>query len=133
MKTEQKLDEIASKLCDRYCIYTRIFSTEEEQEKLDDICKDCPMNGWFELLDRLPACAIGDKVWVVTEFDGEYIIDENKVNEAGAKGFFVSAFNPAGDDFGDYISYEKIGDTVFFDKQGAEDRIKERNKNGQKG
>ncbi len=130
--TEKKLEEITGKICDRYCIYQRIFSREEEQEMLDEVCNKCPMNGLFELLDDInqnkrqeqaPALRLGDKVWIIIEDEEEpngYIIEENKVNEVGAKGLFVSTSFPPGDDFGSYILYEQIGKTVFFDKQGAE-------------
>ena len=30
----KKLEEITGKLCDKYCIYARIYSSEEEQEKM---------------------------------------------------------------------------------------------------
>jgi len=133
--TVQKLEEITGKLCDKYCIYAKIYSSEEEQDKLDDICKVCPMNGLFELLDDInknerqeqaPALQIGNKVWVVSKEDEEpsgYVIEENKVNEVGQKGFFISSFCPPGDDFGSYVLYEQIGKTVFFDKQGAENKV----------
>ena len=49
--TVKKLEEITGKLCDRYCIHSRIFCHEDEQETLDDICNRCPMNEMFELLD----------------------------------------------------------------------------------
>lgn len=39
-----RLDKIASQICDDYCRYPYQFG-EDEQEDLDAICKDCPVNG----------------------------------------------------------------------------------------
>lgn len=52
--TKQKLEELTGKFCDKYCIYARMYSSEEQQDKLDEICESCPMNEMFELLDILP-------------------------------------------------------------------------------
>ena len=51
--TTKKLEEITGKLCDRYCIHSRILCHEDEQETLDEICKHCPMNEMVELIDML--------------------------------------------------------------------------------
>ena len=96
------------------------------------------MNGLFELLDDINgkkrqeqalALRIGDKVWIVsedTEKPNGYIIEENKVNEVCSKGFFISLFCPPSDDLGEYVLYEQIGKTVFFDKQGAEKCVEQK-------
>ncbi len=47
MDTE-RLEKITDKFCNRYCKYPHIA---KEQEQLDDICEDCPMNELFELLE----------------------------------------------------------------------------------
>ncbi len=125
--TTKKLEEITGKLCDRYCIYSRILCHEDEQETLDEICKHCPMNEMFELLDMLLPCNIGDEVWILVECDGEYVLEQNKVTEVCSKGFFVSAYyHPPQDDMGNLLFYEEIGNTVFWDKAQAEKKIEEK-------
>lgn len=76
------------------------------------------------LLQTVP-CKIGDTVYVVCEDDEGNFIQENKVTEVCAKGFWVSCYVPPENDMGLFESYEDIGKTIFFAKEKAEQKLKE--------
>lgn len=66
---------------------------------------------------------IGTPVWMLVECDEApegYVIEENKVNEAGVNGFFVSDFAPPLNDIGEYLLYEELGETVFLTVKAAQ-------------
>ena len=44
----KKLEKITEKFCDKYC---KFADTVSNQDELDGICENCPMNELFELLD----------------------------------------------------------------------------------
>ena len=43
MNSERKIraEKLAGKICDRYCLFPRVCTS---QEKLDTVCKGCPLN-----------------------------------------------------------------------------------------
>ena len=45
---KQRLEEITEQFCDKYCLYAKHCTN---QDRLDGICNECPMNELFELLD----------------------------------------------------------------------------------
>lgn len=45
---KERLEKITEKFCDNYCKYP---CQTKDQNDLDDICEECPMNELFELLD----------------------------------------------------------------------------------
>ena len=66
---------------------------------------------------------IGTPVWMLVECDEApegYVIEENKVNEAGVHGFFISDYNPPINDIGEYILYEELGERVFMTAKAAQ-------------
>ncbi len=88
------------------------------------------------LADRLiakgvivPPCKVGDTVYCLIEDDiptHRFYLSSEKVVEVCSKGFFTSAFFPAGEDLGEYTSYTEIGDTVFLTKEEAERALNRR-------
>ena len=114
----QKLEEITGKLCDRYCIYSRIFSSEEEQEKLDDICKTCPMNGLFDLLDILPPAKVGQEVY--------HLFDKQGIVSAKIKRIQINKNGMHLCDRYSVMHISELGKTLFLSKEGAEQALAER-------
>lgn len=45
---KQKLEQLTSEFCDKYCQYPNVCANEET---LETVCDKCPMNEMFELLD----------------------------------------------------------------------------------
>ena len=45
---KQRLEEITGEFCDRYCKFQYICKDEEQ---LETVCEDCPMNKLVELFD----------------------------------------------------------------------------------
>lgn len=39
-----QLHKVVEKLCDQYCKYPQMYPNEEQQEELEKICEDCPLN-----------------------------------------------------------------------------------------
>lgn len=129
----KKLEEITGKLCDKYCIYARIYSSEEEQEKLDDICKTCPMNEFFELLDILPKYEMGDFVYAYSEKLSKVLEYEIVAIHLSGKDYeyMLEAVAKENDEPIDaiYFESENINKTVFNTKEGAEQALVKRSEN----
>lgn len=45
---KERLEELTGEFCDRYCKYPYVCTDEET---LDTVCEDCPMNRMVEFLD----------------------------------------------------------------------------------
>lgn len=125
--TVKKLEEITGKFCDRYCTFSRIFCHEDEQDKLDEICKSCPMNEMFELLDMLQPCNIDDDVWVIPT-------KENKlpdITKMKCIGFILSKDSYCANFVTEknklyQPSFDEFGKTVFLNYSEAEKNVQKR-------
>lgn len=56
---------------------------------------------------------IGQKIYVPWDDKEEEGVDEFTITEVGSKGCFVSDYDPAEDDLGDYYPYCDLGRTWF--------------------
>ena len=45
---KEKLEKLTGEFCDQYCRFPYIC---QDEEALETVCENCPMNGLFELLD----------------------------------------------------------------------------------
>ena len=77
-------------------------------------------------------CRVGDKLYEICDgIDGEAetCISEITVTEIGTNHIFFSAHMPPKDDMEYEITFDKLGDTVFFSREEAERALEKRGEN----
>lgn len=79
----------------------------------------------------IPPCKVGSAVWLVLEdkfAEGGWFISEEHVTDVGARGIWLSAFDPPKDDHGNFIPWEQIGMDAFTTREEAETELERRTK-----
>lgn len=67
--------------------------------------------------------AIGEKIYVIADWDGRPVIDELTVTEVGVGHIWVSAFFPPKGDLGKVYARRDLGSEWFLCRKEAEQQI----------
>lgn len=74
-------------------------------------------------------CKVGAKIWCIIQDDNEkWYISEETVVDFSSRGIYISEMpDGAGCDILEF--YDEIGETIFLTKEGAENAVRELNRN----